>query len=86
MLAQARLGRAVTARTPPTAGPGWGRMREVPATNHLGHGIHAIDTGFVRPFFDASHLVVENGRAAFVDVGTNHSVPGLLAADRKSVV
>lgn len=45
-----------------------------------GHGIHAIDTGFVRPRFDASHLVVENGRAAFVDVGTNHSVPRLLAA------
>lgn len=46
----------------------------------LGHGIHAIDTGFVRPFFDASHLVVENGRAAFVDVGTAFSVPRLLAA------
>ncbi|HXK11744.1 MAG TPA: MBL fold metallo-hydrolase [Vicinamibacteria bacterium] len=52
----------------------------VPALEDLGHGITAIDTGFVRPFFDASHLLVENGRAAFVDVGTNHSVPGLLAA------
>ncbi len=47
---------------------------------NLGHGIHAIDTGMVRPFFDASHLVVENGRAAFVDVGTAYSVPRLLAA------
>ena len=28
----------------------------MPATSDLGHGIHAIDTGFVRPFFDASHL------------------------------
>lgn len=45
-----------------------------------GHGIHAIDTGFVRPRFDASHLIVESGRAAFVDVGTNHSLPRLLAA------
>lgn len=46
----------------------------------LGHGIVAIDTGFQRPFFDASHLVVERGRAAFVDVGTNFSVPLLLGA------
>ena len=46
------------------------------------HGISAIDTGFMRPRFDASHLIVENGRAAFVDTGTNHSVPRLLAALR----
>jgi len=43
------------------------------------HGISAIDTGFFRPQFDASHLIVENGRAAFVDTGTNYSVPRLLA-------
>jgi len=43
-------------------------------------GISAIDTGFYRPRFDASHLLVENGRAAFIDVGTNHSVPLLLEA------
>jgi glyoxylase-like metal-dependent hydrolase (beta-lactamase superfamily II) len=43
-------------------------------------GISAIDTGFFRPQFDASHLIVENGRAAFVDVGTNHSVLRLLGA------
>jgi glyoxylase-like metal-dependent hydrolase (beta-lactamase superfamily II) len=46
----------------------------------LGSGIHAIDTGFHRPHFDAAYLVVENGRAAFIDAGTNHSVPRLLAA------
>jgi glyoxylase-like metal-dependent hydrolase (beta-lactamase superfamily II) len=46
----------------------------------LGHGITAIDTGFHRPLFDASHLIVERGRAAFVDVGTNFSVPHLLDA------
>ncbi len=44
------------------------------------HGITAIDTGFFRPQFDASHLIVHNGRAAFVDVGTNHSIPRLLDA------
>jgi glyoxylase-like metal-dependent hydrolase (beta-lactamase superfamily II) len=51
----------------------------LPVFEDLGHDITAIDTGHVRPFFDASHLVVENSRAAFVDVGTGFSVPGLLA-------
>ena len=46
----------------------------------LGGGIYAIDTGFHRPRFDAAYLIVENGRAAFVDTGTNHSVPRLLQA------
>ncbi len=42
------------------------------------HGISAIDTGYERPMFDASHLIVERGRAAFVDTGTAFSVPALL--------
>ncbi|MGM9481300.1 MBL fold metallo-hydrolase [Roseateles sp. NT4] len=46
----------------------------------LGHGIYAIDTGFQRPRFDAAYLMVEDGRAAFIDTGTNHAVPRLLAA------
>lgn len=41
-------------------------------------GIVAIDTGYVRPRLDASHLVIDSGRAAFVDTGTTHSVPRLL--------
>jgi glyoxylase-like metal-dependent hydrolase (beta-lactamase superfamily II) len=45
-----------------------------------GNGISAIDTGFFRPDFDASYLIVEEGRAAFIDVGTNHSIPRLLNA------
>ena len=44
------------------------------------HGIHTIDTGFVRPQFDAAYLIVENGRGAFIDCGTNHSVPRMLGA------
>jgi glyoxylase-like metal-dependent hydrolase (beta-lactamase superfamily II) len=49
-------------------------------------GISAIDTGYVRPRLDASHLIVHRGRAAFVDVGTTHSVPTLLAAlDAKGI-
>ena len=43
------------------------------------NGIHTIDTGYVRPCFDAAYLVVENGRGAFVDCGTNHCVDRLLA-------
>jgi len=46
----------------------------------LGDGIWAVDTGFIRPLFDASHLIVENGRAAFVDVATSYCVPRLLGA------
>ena len=45
----------------------------------LGQGIYAIDTGFQRPRFDAAYLLVEDGRAAFIDTGTNHAVPRLLA-------
>ncbi len=44
----------------------------------LDHGVHTVDTGYIRSGFDASHIIVESGRAAFVDVGTNHSVPQLL--------
>jgi glyoxylase-like metal-dependent hydrolase (beta-lactamase superfamily II) len=43
-------------------------------------GIFAIDTGYVRPGLAAAHLIRQDGRAAFVDVGTAHSVPDLLAA------
>ena len=46
----------------------------------LGDGIIAIDTEYLRPLQDASHLIIENGRAAFVDTGTNDSVPLLLDA------
>ena len=51
-------------------------------TDHA-HGISAIDTGFFRPRFDASHLLMERGRAAFIDTGTNYSVPALLATLRE---
>ncbi|NZA25382.1 MBL fold metallo-hydrolase [Luteimonas sp. SJ-92] len=44
------------------------------------HDIVTIDTGYQRPRFCAAYLIVERGRAAFVDCGTNHSVPRLLAA------
>lgn len=43
-------------------------------------GITAVDVDYVRPGLAASHLVVDGGRAAFVDTGTTLSVPNLLAA------
>ena len=46
----------------------------------LGHGVHVVDTGFHRDDFDAAYLIVQDTRAAFIDTGTNHSVPRLLAA------
>lgn len=44
------------------------------------HGVTAIDTGYHRALFDASHLIVQDGRAAFVDCGANSSIPRLLEA------
>lgn len=43
-------------------------------------GISAVDTEYVHPGHAAAHIVQHRGRAAFVDVGTNDSVPYLLAA------
>ncbi|KDB53693.1 beta-lactamase domain-containing protein [Sphaerotilus natans subsp. natans DSM 6575] len=49
-------------------------------TTDLGHGIFAIDTGFERENFDAAYLIVDAGRAAFIDTGHNAAVPRLLEA------
>jgi len=51
---------------------------EAARTTELEYGITAVDTVYVRPLLDASHLIVENGRAAFVDTGTSFAVPFLL--------
>lgn len=51
-----------------------------PQTTRLQHGLVAIDTEYARPLQDASHLIIEAGRGAFVDTGVNSSVPMLLAA------
>jgi len=44
------------------------------------HGISAIDSAFVRPRLDAIHMMIEKGRAAFIDTGTTHSIPYVLEA------
>lgn len=47
----------------------------------MSEGITLVDTGFgERPAFCAAWLLVEAGRAAFIDCGTLHSVPNMLAA------
>jgi glyoxylase-like metal-dependent hydrolase (beta-lactamase superfamily II) len=54
----------------------------IAATTILNDGIIAIDTEYARSLQDASHLIIEGGRAAFVDTGVNDSVPLLLDALR----
>jgi len=44
------------------------------------NGIIAFDAGYVRPILAAIHMIVESGRVAFVDTGSNDSVPNALAA------
>lgn len=43
-------------------------------------GVMAIDTGYGYQGYDDAYLIVDNGRAAFVDTGVNASVPRLLSA------
>jgi glyoxylase-like metal-dependent hydrolase (beta-lactamase superfamily II) len=45
-----------------------------------GNGIHAFDAGYVRHQLAAIHLIADNGRAAFVDTGSNASLPRAQAA------
>lgn len=55
-------------------------MARMTITFDYSHGISAIDSGYLRPMLDAIHLVVQDGRAAIVDTGTNASVPRVLEA------
>ena len=51
-----------------------------PKLLHHPDGITAVDTEYLHPGHAASHIIQDAGHAAFVDVGTNYSVPHLLAA------
>lgn len=44
----------------------------------LDHAITCIDAQYVRPGLASCYLIEQNGHAAFIDVGTNHTVPLLL--------
>lgn len=58
------------------------------------NGIYAFDAGYVRHQLAAVHMIADNGRVAFIDNGSNASLPRAqralaavgLTADRKSVV
>lgn len=43
------------------------------------HGISAIDSGFIRPWLAAVHLIIEGDRAAIVDTATTTAVARVLA-------
>ena len=43
-------------------------------------GIFAVDAGYCRPRLAAVHLILQRGRAAVIDTGTNASVPRVLTA------
>ena len=45
-----------------------------------GNGIVAFDAGYVRPILAAIHMVIEQGRVAFVDTGSNDALPNALEA------
>ena len=44
------------------------------------HDIYSVDAQYVRPKHAAIHLILENGRVAFVDSGCNDSIPNALRA------
>jgi glyoxylase-like metal-dependent hydrolase (beta-lactamase superfamily II) len=52
------------------------------AYERVGEGVWSVDTQLLRPRMDASHLIIADGRAAFVDVGTSLAAPLLLEALR----
>ena len=49
-------------------------------TISYGNGIYAVDAGYVRPKMAAVHLVVESGRVALIDTGTNASLDAVREA------
>lgn len=45
-----------------------------------GNGIVGFDANYLRPFLASVHMVIENGRAAFIDTGSNASLPNVMDA------
>ena len=45
----------------------------------LGHGIHCIDAGYIRPGLACFYLVHRGGECAVIETGTSHSLPRLLS-------
>src|SRR5690349_24276823 len=55
-------------------------VQSLPRLTRFADGITAVDTEYVRPQMDASHIVVAGDSAAIVDTGPNTAVPLILAA------
>lgn len=55
-------------------------MNPTQTIRHWGDGIFSVDSGYLRPGFDAVHLLIESDRAAVIDTGTRHSAPAVLSA------
>ena len=60
-----------------TTSPGIGH--DASLAQPLGNGVYLIDTLYLRPGLAASHLVLDDGHAAFVDTGAAPAAPRLLA-------
>jgi glyoxylase-like metal-dependent hydrolase (beta-lactamase superfamily II) len=54
--------------------------QSLPRLTRFADGITAVDTEYVRPQMDASHVVACETRAVIVDTGPNTAVPLILAA------
>jgi glyoxylase-like metal-dependent hydrolase (beta-lactamase superfamily II) len=55
-------------------------MIEATPIRAWGQGIFCVDAQYLRAGFDAIHVVIESGRAAIIDSGTQASVPIVLKA------
>lgn len=51
-----------------------------PQIFHYAYGVSAIDSGYARHLHAAIHFVVENGRVAIIDTGTNDSLARVVEA------
>lgn len=49
-----------------------------------GNGVIAFDAGYVRPILAAIHMIIEDGRVAFVDSGSNDALLNAVAALEKA--
>jgi glyoxylase-like metal-dependent hydrolase (beta-lactamase superfamily II) len=52
----------------------------MPRLTRFADGVTAVDTEYVRPQMDASHVIAVDGQAAIVDTGPNTAVPLILSA------
>ena len=49
-------------------------------THYNAEGVLAVDTHYLRPRLDASHLMIRDGQVTIIDCGTSFSIPHVLDA------